>query len=149
MVLSRQHPENREINMPLAVSFLYPLTGIVTVFAALVLLWTGILAGGARAKNKVPAPLMDGPEPFMRAMRVQANSVEQAVIYLPMLWLFAGVVGDFWAAAIGVFWPIGRIIYALGYLSAANKRSTGFLIGFAATAVLTLGNLFFLVRGLL
>ncbi len=134
--------------MPIENTFSHPLTGLVSVFAVLVLLWTGILVGGARSKHQVPAPRMDGPDDFMRTLRVQANSVEQAVLYFPMLWLFAFVTSDMWGAIIGVFWPIGRIVYAIGYQAAANKRSAGFMIGFLSTAALTLGSLFFLIRGL-
>jgi glutathione S-transferase len=45
-----------------------------------------------------------------------------------------------WAAVVGIFFPIGRILYAQGYYQAADKRGTGFMIGLGATAVLVIGS---------
>jgi len=67
----------------------------------------------------------------------------------PLLWLFASLAGDAWAAAIGIVWPIGRVIYARGYYAAAEKRGPGFGITFLSTVGLLLGSLFLLVRGML
>ncbi len=130
-------------------AFAFPLTGLVSALAVLVLIWIGLSTAGARKKFEVPAPRMDGPDGFMRALRVEANSIEQAVTYFPMLWLFAMVAGDKYAAAVGVFWPIGRILYSRGYREAANKRSTGFLITFLSTTVMTLGSIGMIVWSLL
>lgn len=130
-------------------TFAYPLTALVVVIAVAVIFWTGILVARARARCDVPAPRMDGPEPFMLAMRVQANTVEQAVLYFPLLFVFAGLAGDGQAAAVGIVWPIGRIIYAIGYTTAANKRSIGFLVTFLSTVVMLVGSLWLAVRALL
>jgi glutathione S-transferase len=129
-------------------AFAFPLTGLVTVLTMLVMIWIMMQVGKARSQHQIPAPTMDGPEAFLRVLRVQANSVEQIVMFLPMLWLFANLAGDFWAACVGVLFPIGRVVYAQGYIAAANKRSTGFLIGAVSVVVLTLGSLYLLVRSL-
>ena len=130
-------------------AFAFPLTGLVTVLTVFVMIWIMMQVGKARTKHQIPAPAMDGPEDFLRVLRVQANSVEQIVMFLPMLWLFANLGGDLWAACVGVFFPIGRVIYAQGYIAAANKRSTGFMIGALSVIVLTLGSLYQLVRSLM
>ena len=130
-------------------SFSYPLTGFVSWLAVIVIMWTGIKVGQARAKYQVPAPATTGPDEFCRVYRVQMNTVEQAVIYFPLLWLFAGLAGDAWAAAFGVIWPVGRVIYARAYYGAAEKRGTGFGITFASAALLLLGCLFELIKSLL
>lgn len=127
----------------------FPYTDLVMVFALLVYVWTVFKMGGARAAYKVPAPAMDGPPEFLRAARVQMNTLEQIVLFLPSLWLFATGWGDFLAAIIGVFWPIGRIIYARGYLAAPEKRSVGFMISFLASVVLLLGGLAGTLRNML
>jgi glutathione S-transferase len=111
----------------------------------LVYFWMSMNVGRARTRHNVPAPTMTGPDELMRVIRVHENTVEGLVLFLPALWLFALTIGDLWAAAIGVFYPIGRIVYALGYYKEAGKRSLGFTIGFLSTAVLTVGALIALV----
>jgi len=125
--------------------FAYPLTGIVTLVTLLVYFWMAYEVGKARGKHDIPAPRMDGPDDFLRVLRVQGNTAENLLIFLPSLWLFAATVGDLWAAAIGLIYPIGRVVYARGYYAAALRRSTGFTIGLAATAVLLIGALIALV----
>src|SRR5262245_54994057 len=114
----------------------FPYTELVMGLALLVYFWTSIKVGGARAAFKVPAPATDGPPEFQRVFRVQMNTLEQLVLFVPALWLFATCWGDLYAAIAGVVWPIGRIVYARGYYAAAEKRSLGFLIAFLSTAVL-------------
>ena len=41
---------------------------------------------------------------------------------------------------IGVFFPIGRILFALGYYKAKDKRGRGFTLGFLATIFLLIGS---------
>jgi len=118
-------------------SFAYPLTGLVTVITLIVYFWMGIKVGGVRTKLNVPAPTMQGPDEFMRALRVHENTMEGLLIFLPLLWLFAvSSTHDLWAAAIGIIYPLGRLLYARGYYAAANKRGTGFSIGLLSSAAL-------------
>lgn len=119
--------------------FEYPLTGLVTLLSLFVFFWTATRVGKARAKFEIKAPSMDGPEDFQRVMRVYANTHEMLVLFLPALWLCALTISDFWTAIIGIFFPIGRIIFALGYYKAADQRGRGFMIGFVATMALLIG----------
>ncbi|WP_379718690.1 MAPEG family protein [Massilia jejuensis] len=98
--------------------------------------WTGVMAGYARVKYKVPAPSMEGPAAFQSAQRVQANTLEQLPIVIVPLWLCANYLGDTWAAAGGLLWCAGRIAYALGYYRAPAQRETGFIVGMLASALL-------------
>ena len=102
--------------------------------------WTGVMAGWARVKYKVPAPAMDGPLPFQSAQRVQANTLEQLPLVLVPLWLCAYYLGDAWAAAGGLLWCLGRILYALGYYRDPAKREAGFIIGMLACGALVAGS---------
>ncbi|MBL8642746.1 MAG: MAPEG family protein [Rhodospirillaceae bacterium] len=119
----------------------FPLTAIVTAVALLVYIWLIMKVGGARAKYGVNAPSIDGPPEFQRIFRVQQNTVEQLVLFIPALWMFAAAWGDMWAAAIGVFWPLGRVVYALTYYQAAEKRALGFLVTVLPSIILLLGGL--------
>lgn len=121
--------------------FAYPLTGLVTIITLIVYFWMAYKVGKARGTFNIPAPRMDGPDDFLRVLRVQGNTAENLLLFLPALWLFALTIGDLWAAAIGIFYPIGRVLYARGYYAAALKRSTGFTVGLASSMILLIGAL--------
>lgn len=127
------------------IPFAYPLTGLVTLLALAVYFWMAFKVGKARGSFGISAPRMDGPDDFLRVLRVHANTAEGLLLFLPALWLFALTIGDIWAAAVGLIFPIGRVIYARGYYAAALKRSTGFTIGLLSIAVLWLGSAIALV----
>jgi glutathione S-transferase len=101
--------------------------------------WTFAVAGWARGKYKVAAPSMDGPPAFLSAQRVQMNTLEQLPLVLAPLWLCAYFMGDTWAAAGGLLWCVGRILYALGYYRDPAKREAGFVMGMIASAALIAG----------
>ncbi len=116
------------------------LTAWATLAVLGVYFWTGLMAGWARVKYKVPAPAMDGPLPFQSAQRVQANTLEQLPLVIVPLWLCALYLGDAWAAAGGLLWCAGRIAYALGYYRDPAKREIGFVLGMVASALLIGGS---------
>src|SRR5512139_3147637 len=113
----------------------------VTLLALLVYLWVTIKTGQARIRYGVKAPATTGAPEFERAFRIQQNTLEQLVLFLPALWLFAAFVSDAWAGGVGLAWVAGRIVYALGYARAAEKRSAGFGIAILASLALLLGAL--------
>jgi glutathione S-transferase len=115
------------------------LTAWVTLAALAVYLWTAVNVARARMLHKIPAPAMDGPIPFQSCLRVQANTLEQLPLLLAPLWMCAWFLGDAWAAAGGLLWCVGRIVYALGYYRDPAKRETGFVLGMVASALLILG----------
>ena len=103
----------------------------VTVIAMLALieyLYFGIQVGAARGRAGIEAPATTGDPAFERAFRAHQNTLEHLVLFLPGLWLFSYSVSPLWAAAIGIFWPVGRLVYALGYYKAPEKRMPGLLI---------------------
>jgi hypothetical protein len=57
------------------------------------------------------------------------------------MWLFAIYWSDLVAAAVGVVWIVGRILYQTGYVRDPAKREIGFLVQSLATAVLLFGAL--------
>jgi len=118
----------------------YPHSAIVLCLGLIVYIWTLFRVGNARGKFKIDAPTMTGPTEFERVLRVQGNTLEQLVIFVPALVLFAAAWGDSAAAALGVFWPLGRVIYALRYYAGVN-RSLGFGLTFIPTMVLLAGGL--------
>jgi glutathione S-transferase len=127
---------------------IFPYSSLVTALAVLVYVLASFKVGSARGKFNVAAPAIDGPPEFQRIFRVHMNTLEQLVFFIPALWLFATAWGDMLAAIIGIFWPIGRILYARGYIAAPEKRAMGFGISFLPSAILLLGGLVGIVRRL-
>jgi glutathione S-transferase len=67
------------------------------------------------------------------------NTLEWMPIFLPSLWLFAFYVNDAAAAAIGLVWILGQILYFRGYSEAASKRARGFGVQALAAGILFVG----------
>lgn len=119
---------------------------LVTVLALGVYLWVSNAVGSARGKYKIAAPAMTGHPDFERAVRIQANTLEQLVPFLVALWLAAAFSSPLLAAVLGLIWVIGRIIYALAYRRDPAKRGLGYGIGYGATIVLLLATLVGIVQ---
>lgn len=119
----------------------HALVAIVTLVSLLAYVWMILRIPGARRRTGIDAPAMTGHPELERHLRVQANTVEWLVIYLPSLWLFAIYWNDLVAAALGGVWILGRVIYALGYAADPKKRELGFIIQALATATLLFGAL--------
>jgi len=128
---------------------LYTLPALTTLAALLFYVVASINVGRARGRFKVDAPAVTGHPDFERAYRVQMNTLEQLVGFLPALWLFAFYVSPAWASTLGTAWIAGRVIYAIGYYRAAEKRGPGFTITFLSFAALWAGATWGVVRALL
>ncbi len=113
-------------------------TAVVTILAILVVFWTGLRVGAMRGKHNIQAPATAGHPEFDRAYRVQMNTMEQFVIFLPLLWLANAFFHmlPLLTGALGLVWIVGRIVYAQAYMADPSKRSLGFTISIIATAVL-------------
>lgn len=117
---------------------LHPLIGLVTVATVLLLAAMIAVVGRARGRYGVRAPATTGPEGFERAFRVQGNTNESALMFLPALWTAAAFGDPRLAAAIGAVWLIARVIYAVTYLDPAKSRTFGFVLSSLATVCLLL-----------
>lgn len=123
-----------------------PWTSWATLAALVMYFWSIYRVGKARGKFQVHAPSVDGPPEFLRVLRVQINTVEQLVFFLPALWLCAYWWSDAIAALLGLTWVVGRVMYALAYYQDAAKRSMGFVISMLAALALLLGAAYGLLR---
>lgn len=111
-------------------------TALVTLVAVVQTFFLSSRVGLARGKLGIEAPATTGKPEFDKAFRIHMNTVEQLVLFVPMLWLAASVVGDVWAAAVGSIWIVGRVVYASGYRKDVAKRAPGMLMTVFPTAVL-------------
>jgi len=121
----------------------------IVVLALIEYLIFCILVGRARAKYAIAAPAVSGNEMFERYFRVQQNTLEQLIVFIPAIILFARYSSALWAAIIGAVFVLGRIIYAAGYISAPQRRGPGAGISFICEVLLILGALFGIVRSLM
>lgn len=130
-------------------SFAYPLTGLATVAALLVFLWTGHKVSAARRQFGIKAPATSGDPGFDRVFLVQMNTLEQLALFLPALWLAAVVSVDLWAALLGAVWVVGRVVYAHAYYRDAAARGPGFLLTVVPTFILLILAVIFILRGII
>jgi glutathione S-transferase len=104
------------------------LTGLVTLFAILIAVGTAMLVARVRTVTGVQPPAMTGDPRVERALRVQGNTGEGFIVFLPALWL-AAIYFQGWAPPIiGLIWCLGRVAYAVGYMADANRRHVGFAV---------------------
>lgn len=120
----------------------FPLTALVTLLISLLMLATGVNVGRARVRYGIKAPSVSGHEMFERAYRIQMNTLENAAMMLPALWVNAGFISDRGAAALGAVWLASRIWYALAYQKEPAKRGPAFGVSMAAFALLWLVAIF-------
>jgi glutathione S-transferase len=118
-----------------------PLTTLAALLALCVYFWTLWQVGQARGAHKVPPPATTGPPAFERTFRAQMNTLEQMVLFMPALFIGALALGDVVAGICGLVWSVGRVVYFLGYVAEAKRRTPGFLITILASGVLILGSL--------
>ena len=95
--------------------------------------------GRARDKYKIAAPAVAGHPVFERHFRIQMNTLEQLVGFLPALWLYAWYGSPAWAAVLGGIWIVGRIAYLVTYARDPRQRGAGFALAAGAAALLWMG----------
>ena len=105
--------------------------------------------GRARVRYNVPAPATTGNATFECYFRVQMNTLEQLVIFVPSLVMFAHYWGALVAAALGALFIIGRALYFYGYTRAPERRHLGFLVSSVPNLALLLGAVLGAIHALL
>jgi glutathione S-transferase len=127
----------------------YPLTTLAIVVALIVYFSLAFVVGRARVTFDVPAPASGGHPEFDKRYRVQMNTIEQIVLFLPAIWLAAPVLGDLTTALIGLLWSVGRLVYARSYYKDPATRSAGFMLTLLPTLALLIAAIVGAVRALL
>lgn len=119
----------------------YLYVAVVSALALLAYYFTLLMAGLARGRFKIPVPSHSGPPEYERYVRAHHNTLEHLVLFLPGMWLFAYVVSPQWAAGIGLIWPPMRVLYALGYHKAPEKRLLPLYASMPPIYIFVLGSL--------
>ncbi len=107
------------------------------------------IVGATRDKYGVTAPATTGNPQWERLYRIQVNTAEQLVLFIPAIYAFAYYVSEFWAAGIGTIFLVGRVVYFLGYRVSGEKRRPGAILSGPPTYFLVVGALVGLVRSLI
>lgn len=112
---------------------------LVTALALALYVACFAAVGRARHRFGIKAPAVTGAPEFERAFRVQQNTIEQLVLFLPALWLFALFFSPLWGGMLGFVWIGARAHYAVSYCRDPDSRGPGFIIAFISTAILLVG----------
>jgi len=123
-----------------------PLVHIVVGLALAQFLFFCFAVGKARGTYKVAAPATTGNEMFERYFRVQMNTLELLVIFLPSIVLFGQYFGSYIAAALGVIYLMGRMIYFMSYVKNPKSRSAGYGLSALPVVVLLAGAIIGAIR---
>jgi glutathione S-transferase len=114
-------------------------TAVVTLLAVALYFFLAMRVAAARGKFGVRHPATTGSPDFERVFRVHMNTLEWMPTFLVPLWLCAIYLSDVGAAALGLVWVVGRVLYYVGYSRAVEKRLPGFFIQSSACLLLFIG----------
>lgn len=114
---------------------------VIIILALIEFLVLAAMVGRARVRYNVPAPATTGDPMFERYFRVHQNTMEQLVVFVPALILFADYVNVLAAIILGALFIVARAVYAAGYIRDPEKRELGATATFIINAVLLIGAL--------
>jgi hypothetical protein len=123
-----------------------PYVHIVIGLALVQFFYFGLEVGRARGRYKIEAPATTGNEVFERYFRVQMNTLELLVMFIPSILMFGIYMNPYIAAAIGAVYLVGRMIYLSSYVKNPKSRSAGFGLSALPTLILLVGGIAGAVR---
>lgn len=117
------------------------ITVLIVLLALVQYVGFSLRVGASRPRYGVDAPRTTGDETWERLFRVQMNTLEQLIVFVPGMFLFALYVSHAWAALPGVVYLVGRQLYAIEYARNPKSRAPGMALTLLANAVLLIGSL--------
>ena len=116
------------------------ITALIVLLALVQYVWFSMRVGGARGKYNIDAPKTVGNENFERLFRVQMNTLEQLIVFVPGMFLFAVYASSTWAWVPGAVFIVGRQLYAWEYVREPKSRALGMGLTMLAMVVLLVGS---------
>jgi len=120
---------------------------LIVMLALVEYVWFTMRVGMSREKLGIEAPKTVGDERFERLFRIQMNTLEQLVIFIPATYAFAAYVSTKWVWLFGALFIVGRLMYSAAYLGDPKKRAPGMAMTLLANVALVVGVLIALARG--
>jgi uncharacterized MAPEG superfamily protein len=100
----------------------------IVMLALVQYFYFSIEVGRARGRFGVAAPAISGNEEFERYFRVQQNTLEQLAMFIPAIYATAYYGNPLYAAAAGVVFLIGRMLYSRSYVKEPSSRTLGSML---------------------
>lgn len=100
----------------------------IVMLALIQYFYFSLEVGRARGRFGVAAPATTGNEEFERYFRVQQNTLEQLVMFIPAIYATAYFGNPLYAAAAGVVFLVGRMLFFRSYVKDPASRTVGFLL---------------------
>ena len=119
---------------------------LIVLLALLQYVWFTARVGLARGKHNVNAPACDGDETWNRLFRVQQNTMEQLIVFIPATFAFSYYLSESWMLVPGLAFIIGRFLYSAEYQKDPKTRTPGMAITLLSNVVLVLGALVGLIK---
>ena len=121
---------------------------LIVLLALLQYVWFTARVGLARGKYGVNAPACDGDETFDRLFRVQQNTMEQLLVFIPASYVFAFYLSELWVLVPGLAFLLGRFLYSIKYIKDPKTRTPGMAMTLLANMVLVVGGFYGLMRAM-
>jgi glutathione S-transferase len=116
-------------------------TVLIVLLALAQYTWFTVRVGISRGKYSVDAPKTSGNETWERLFRVQQNTMEQLVLFIPAMLAFSFYLSARWALIPGILFLVGRQLYSSEYIGKPPSRTPGMTLTLLANAVLLVGAL--------
>ena len=101
---------------------------LIIITAVLQFFFFAAMTGKARIKYGVKAPAISGHEGFERMYRVQMNTLEMLVMFIPAIFIASNYWSTSLVASLGLVYLVGRFIYWLAYVKDPKSRTIGFML---------------------
>jgi uncharacterized MAPEG superfamily protein len=122
---------------------------LVAILAVLQFFFFGAMTGKARNDSGLKAPAVTGHEGFERMYRVQMNTLEILVAFLPALFIASNYWDSLLVSGLGCVYIIGRFLYWRAYVTTPAKRVIGFMLSMLPTFLLIILSIVGIVASLL
>ena len=116
-------------------------SAVIILIALFQYLFFTVRVGLSRGKYGVDAPSTTGDETFERLFRVQQNTMEQLVIFIPAMIAFSMYLSARWVLLPGLLFIVGRQLYSMEYIKNPASRTPGMALSLLSNAALLLGAL--------
>lgn len=107
------------------------------------------LTGYMRGKHDIKAPATGGHPMYERAYRVQHNTLEELIVFIPAVFAYALYSNAYLVMLPGSIFIISRFWYGAAYLKEPSRRGPAFGLTMLANVWLIVGALIGLGRNLL